>query len=70
MFVGYGKHPFLIALRLQTQVIELAIATRSVGDFKALRLALQGHPFGVGERPQKMVSYMSRKTHYCNKVET
>ncbi|MBR4856317.1 MAG: hypothetical protein IKU94_06790 [Bacteroidaceae bacterium] len=70
MFVGYGKHPFLIVLRLQTQGIELAIATRSVGDFKALRLALQGHPFGVGERPQKMVIYMSRKTHYCNKVET
>jgi hypothetical protein len=53
MFVGYGKHPFLIALRLQTQGIELAIATRSVDDFKALRLALQEHPFGVGERPQK-----------------
>ena len=66
MFVGYGKHPFLIALRLQTQGIESPIATRSVGDFKAL----QGHPFGVGERPQKMVIYMSRKTHYCNKVET
>ena len=69
MFVGYGKHPFLIALRLQTQGIELAIATRSVGDFKALRLALQGHPFGVGA-PSKTVIYMSRKTHYCNKVET
>ena len=27
MFVGYGKHPFLIVLRLQTQGIELAIAT-------------------------------------------
>jgi hypothetical protein len=52
------------------QGIELAIATRSVDDSNALRLALQGHPFGVGERPQKMVIYMSRKTHYCNKVET
>ena len=70
MFVGYGKHPFLIALRLLMQGIESSIATRSVGDFNALRLALQGHPFGVGESPQKMVIYMSRKTHYCNKVET
>ena len=53
MFVGYGKHPFLIVLRLQTQGIELAIATRSVGDFKALRLALQGHPFGGGGTPSE-----------------
>ena len=70
MFVGYGKHPFLIALRLKMQGIESSIATRSVGDFNALRLALQEHPFRVGERPQKMVIYMSIKTHYCNKVET
>ena len=61
MFVGYGKHPFLIALRLQMQGIESPIATRSVGDFNALRLALQGHPFGVGERPQKMVIYYGLK---------
>jgi hypothetical protein len=70
MFVGYGKHPFLIAFRLQTQGIELAIATRSVGDSNALCLALQGHPFGGGGTPSKTVIYMSRKTHYCNKVET
>ena len=53
MFVGYGKHPFLIALRLLMQGIELTIATRSVGDFNALRLALQGHPFGVGNALRK-----------------
>ena len=39
MFVGYGKHPFLIALRLLMQGIESSIATRSVGDSNALRLA-------------------------------
>jgi hypothetical protein len=35
------------------QGIELAIATRSVGDFNALRLALQGHPFGGGGTPSE-----------------
>ena len=40
MFVGYGKHPFLIALRLQTQGIELAIATRSVGDFQRIAFSI------------------------------
>ena len=53
MFVGYGKHPFLIALRLQMQGIESFIATHSVDDTNALRLALQGHPFGVGDAHKK-----------------
>ena len=53
MFVGYGKHPFLIALRLLMQGLESSIATRSVGDFKALRLALQGHRLGWGNALRK-----------------